>query len=143
MSTDTDTDTQAAQALRRAANLIQVRGLNKGSFIAPHEPPATASLCALGALHLACGTEEATVYYGRTNLRSVEGAEHAAFRTARVALSNEIHDQIIPAWNDSPKRTQGEVVNTLRRTADRLDHPTLRNRLRRLLNRVLGGVPWR
>jgi hypothetical protein len=143
MSTDTDTDTQAAQALRRAANLIQVRGLNKGAFIAPYQPPATASLCALGALHLACGTEEVTVYHGRTALHSVEGADQTALRAARNALSDEIHGEIIPAWNDHPKRTQGEVVNTLRRTADRLDHPTLRNRLRRLLNRVLGGVPWR
>jgi|JI10StandDraft_1071094.scaffolds.fasta_scaffold72260_6 hypothetical protein len=143
MSTDTDTDTQAAQALRRAANLIQVRGLNKGSFIAPHEPPATASLCALGALHLACGTEEAKEYgVGHTDLASTE-VPRTVYYAAYSALSNEIHDPYVQAWNDNPKRTRGEVVNTLRRTADRLDHPTLRSRLRRLLNRVLDGVPWR
>lgn len=142
MSTDTDTDTQAAQALRRAANLIQVRGLNKGSFIAPHEPPATASLCALGALHLACGTEKAVSYNNYTDLASTD-VRRTVYYAAYSALSNEIHDPCVPAWNDNPKRTRGEVVNTLRRTADRLDHPTLRNSLRRLLNRVLDGVPWR
>lgn len=145
MTRATDPDIEAAKALRHAADIVQYRGLYKGSFIDPDGPPETAAVCASGALRLATGVEviDHDDEFDRTFMRRVDPNpplwSDTVFQTARDALTKAIDSISIPAWNDLPGRTPTEVISAMRHTADLLDPPTVRNRFRRLL----GAIPWR
>jgi hypothetical protein len=135
-------DIEAAKALRHAADIVQYRGVFKGAFIDPDEPPETAAVCASGALRLATGIEaiDHDDQFDRTYLRPVDHPHWSdtVFQTARAALVNAVGGSI-PAWNDLPGRTSAEVISALRHTADLLDPPKRRNGFRRLLE----AIPWR
>lgn len=136
-------DIEAAKALRHAADIVQYRGVFKGAFIDPDEPPETAAVCAWGALRLATGIEaiDHDDAHDRTYLRPIDHPlwTSMVYQTARDALTNVIDHFAIPPWNDQPGRTSTEVISAMRQAADLLDPPKRRNGFRRLLE----AIPWR
>lgn len=133
--------TQTAEILRTAADLIQTRGLYKGAFVDPSQPPETAPFCALGAIDVAAGVTR-PVYdtkYERTYLSSDGTEPPPGAIDASMVASDLLRWEVgtVLQWNDDPKRTRGEVVNTLRRTADSIDPP-----YRRRLRRLRSLLPW-
>lgn len=124
----TASTTQTAEVLRTAADLIQTRGLYKGAFVDPHRPPETAPFCALGAIDVAAGISRPHYdkTYGRTYLSGVGTTPEPGALAASGVASDLLREEIggaVAMWNDDRKRTKGEVVNALRRTADRADPP--------------------
>ncbi|WP_380778018.1 hypothetical protein [Sphingomonas sp. R86520] len=95
----TDTPLCVADVLERAADLIEPEGAwIRGSFVG--ERNGIECFCAMGAIDRAAGTDQ-------------DLDETVIFSTLRKVIGR----QSIVSWNDSPERTQPEVVAALRRAA--------------------------
>jgi hypothetical protein len=98
---------QAAQALRKAANLIEKNGWHQGHFISDE-----GAVCALGAVNtVACGAP-AMEWGAGSKLRKL----------ALDALGKFIGGRSVPRWNDSKDTTKNDVLKTFRKTARALEH---------------------
>lgn len=95
--------TTPRQALQRAAEIIQTRGLHKHSMGRYGEPR-----CAAGALAEACGdTGSGLTAKGRD-----------LFLEAREALRRSSGlTGLIADWNDAPERTADDVIKALQQAA--------------------------
>lgn len=114
--------------LRKAADIIEERGLHKGSFVdRAAADEATCAPCTLGALLIAAGAEiRANANSGNFYLWPT-AARFARVDSTLNYLEQFVHTQHLPDWNDEPDRTKEDVVRTLRAAADWL-HFTARKR---------------
>lgn len=95
---------ETALTFRRAAQIVQARGLGKGLYIQP-----TGEVCAVGALMAAEGKHPEHSYPDLSKSSAVW------FLSSRVLSATVDSDPIerIADWNDQPERTQAEVVEAL------------------------------
>jgi hypothetical protein len=113
---------RAAELLRDAANHIKLCGLFKGEYWPGDlDDPGYIDgdpCCVLGALALAAGISDAAH-------ADVELDHYPALVIALDAIAHRIapggEEPVVPAWNDHPDRTAGEVVAELRAAASELD----------------------
>ena len=87
-----------------AARLLIERGWHQGCYFKPTREDAV-SVCAMGGLSLASGNED-----------QIEDAA-IGWLSAAVGLRFENSSSVI-AWNDTPGRTQAEVVEGFKRAAE-------------------------
>jgi hypothetical protein len=95
-----------SRVLRKAADIIERRGLHKGDFYALS--PKTGPCCAIGGVRAACNRGRADRPYGDV------GA------SALAALRSELRGWI-GQWNDAHGRTKRQVVAKLRAVAKKLE----------------------
>lgn len=103
-----------ANNLRKAANIIEQRGLFKGDFI----DPDSRAVCILGAINVA--------KYGVASPRALDqlGIERqSVYATAEARVMKDFLNGSPDSWNDMPERTKEEVINALRDCAAQLTEP--------------------
>lgn len=94
---------EVADALDKAAEVIETRGWFQGDLYANGEDDGACAVCAWGALIVAKkagGDSEHSTMRERSAIRAVTGV---------AALAN---------WNDTPGRTKDEVIAVLRAAAE-------------------------
>ncbi|MEV4251587.1 hypothetical protein AB0J52_00305 [Spirillospora sp. NPDC049652] len=102
------------QVLRRAAELIELNGLNKGEF----GGDTGRALCTAAAIRTASGSV--------THLPCPLSRQTEALFVAHLVL-HELAEELettlgtIAEWNDAPRRTAGQVVSVLRQAAGDLE----------------------
>jgi hypothetical protein len=110
----------AAKVLLDAAAYLEKWGWVKGYLGGKYGNPTVAyndgPACAMGAIHSV--TSMALPW--ETPIEIYDAACDAS-DLAREALSEVIPTKVIPEWNDAPERTQEEVINTMRATAEKLN----------------------
>lgn len=99
------TDEPWRDVLRRAADLVEQRGLAKNITCA-----ADGSLCIRGALTVAAGRTARIPFWG-------DGPRHDVSAAADCAMLNYLRSDVV-AWNNAPERTKDEVVAALRAAAE-------------------------
>ena len=120
--TPAHSDPTPADVLRRAAEHIERRGFNQGTYYSDltSEHPAA---CADGAIRIAAYGEPVSTL-------SRHDPQHADYSAAFDWLSDYVHANVgtfegypigVQAWNDSPATTGADVVDTLRAAADAWD----------------------
>lgn len=116
------TDEAAADILDKAADEIERRGLHKGYFYEPNDAAMEqdrlrffndCKVCAIGAIR--------TTVLGAPNLQVADNwPTQYAYGKAKQALSWMVWERghtDVPAYNDAPATTQGDVVALFRETA--------------------------
>ena len=101
-----------ADNVRKAADHIERYGLHKGEYAARADFGAKNYFETIRDQGLPCCTMAAFSAYG------VPGTTENGFRDF---LEKEVGTPYIGDWNDAPERTQGDVVDALRRYADHLE----------------------
>lgn len=108
---------EIADVLNKAADLIEKRGLYKGSFASYGKD---CSFCTVGALMVAAGYEP-QLTDNNINLFSAEALDSrvngSVVEKAINALAQVVDYRHVPAWNDRDETTQDDVVRTLREVA--------------------------
>lgn len=116
------TDEATADILDKAADEIERRGLYKGYFYEPNTEAMAADrlrffndckVCAFGAIRVA-------VFDTPDKTNGPDYETHVAYVKAKQALSWMVWERghmDIPAYNDNPSTTQGDVVALFRETA--------------------------
>jgi|JI10StandDraft_1071094.scaffolds.fasta_scaffold72260_7 hypothetical protein len=123
--------TTTPEILRKAAEVVRERGLNKGLYIAEKGDPATACVCTYGALYIAAGAEphvidgtEDLLLIGQealsNTLRDEVYAASAALDTALAYRSDGAFVGVIN-WNDESTTTAEDVIALLESTATELE----------------------
>lgn len=115
------TNTETADLLEKAADLIWDKGLAKNKYEA-----VDGSVCSLGALIRVAGVKD--LFVGQSTLRQLgpqaaRAVDRAANELAKHIGMERMSD--VPFWNDRPERTQEEVRDAMLHTAK-----GLRNRAR-------------
>lgn len=96
---------ETALVFRRAAQILQARGHNKGLY-----ESRTGEVCAVGALMAATGVDPKA-----GPMPAAEVPEAVWFLSSRlwVAIGDDDPIERVAEWNDKPERTQAEVVAEL------------------------------
>lgn len=110
--TTTELDLSTPAVLRRAADIIEAKGLSKHHRV----DPETGAVTARRALFMAAGLLDLDYRYDPWS------DYHAiAFRTALNAMVDHVGARFFDAWADATERTADEVAAAMRATADALD----------------------
>ena len=109
-------ETGAPLLLRRAAELLEDRGWQKGITY----NPSTGAFDVEGALCFTAGAKASAMIDGGAIESLVPNAKSAAVWVAWETLSWAVGRDPI-AWQDSPGRTATEVIEALRSAAERLE----------------------
>ena len=114
---------ELAETARRAARLIEQRGLHKGDYI----DIGTGAVCLQGALVLALGARDLRYNFLFTmqhdNFRSIDRACASLLRREGHDLKTYGDDgnYNLPSWNDRPEITAEDVVLLLKKEAEELE----------------------
>jgi len=96
------------EVLERAINLINEKGWGQGTAVNPD----TGAICAAQAIWLASFTNVPDSYTNALIVSRTE-IERDNYTNASGALMNKTRKEIT-MWNDDPRRTKDEVINTMR-----------------------------
>jgi hypothetical protein len=105
---------QLVDDLRDTANLIENNGWIQGDFFEPREdlPADKCPMCSIGAAH--------TVTGGHPVPGAADWAGIQRFIAIKNALYNYLNQAVID-WNDHPKQTAENVIQTFRLVADEIE----------------------
>lgn len=109
-----------AEALNRAAEVIERNGLRKGSFVSPHGGDLLRRpVDMVGAIRMAYGyaPDDEAASHAKAAIRFV--SERSELLNGEAPLESGEPDYVehLAGWNDAPERTAAEVAARLRRVA--------------------------